>query len=208
MSSAIDPWEAARAQFVNDLSAEEQKLFETATLDNLLESTVAAQQEHQHQSYLRRASKKLEPLVDAISQYGKALDVFSSTYSAIALLWGSIRVLLHVRITLYQQLQAPTFVPRLKRLQIAHSFEKYFQKLVDMLERIGDVLPRCQTYQNLFLSNTRLLQLISVAYVDIIHFCWTTKKAFRKMKKSTTGNDFSLLSRFHQMLTFMQRVGP
>lgn len=70
--------------------------------------------------------------------------------------------------------------------KIAQSFEKYFEKLIGMLGRIGDILPRCQVYQNLFSTNKRLLQVISVAYVDIIHFCWTAKKAFRKMKKSTT----------------------
>lgn len=113
--SEIDPWEAARAQFVNDLSAEEHKLFETTTLDNLLESTIAAEQGHQQQSYSRRVSKKLEPLVDAIAQYGKVLDVFSSTYSiAMAPLWGSIRVLLHVRITFFQELQSLSVVLRLK----------------------------------------------------------------------------------------------
>lgn len=72
--------------------------------------------------------------------------------------------------------------------KIAQSIEKYFQKIMTMLGRIGDVLPRCQVYQNLFSTNQRILQLISVAYVDIIYFCWTAKKSFRKMKKSTTSN--------------------
>lgn len=70
--------------------------------------------------------------------------------------------------------------------KIAQSFDKYFRKLIDMLERIGDVLPRCQVYHNLFPTNSKLLQAISVAYVDVILFCWTAKKAFRKMNKSTT----------------------
>lgn len=81
----------------------------------------------------------------------------------------------------------------LTSLKIAQSFEKYFQKLVSMLERIGDVLPKCQVFQNLFSTNGKLLQAISVAYVDIIHFCWTAKKTFRKMQKSTTCNSCGLL---------------
>ena len=88
----------------------------------------------------------------------------------------------------------------LTSFKIAQSFEKYFQKLIDMLERIGDVLPKCQVYHNLFSTNERLLQTISVAYVDIIHFCWTAKKAFRKMKKSTTSMTFSF--NFQRMLIF------
>lgn len=83
--------------FVKDLSIEEQKLFETSTLDNLLESAIAAQKEHEENSRSRIISKKLEPFVSAIDQYGRALDIFSNTYSiAMAPLWGSVRVLLHV----------------------------------------------------------------------------------------------------------------
>lgn len=92
----------------------------------------------------------------------------------------------------------------LKSPKIAQSFEKYFRKLTDMLERIGDVLPRCQVYQNLFSINSKLLQAISIAYIDVIHFCWTAKKAFRKMKKSTTSNAHSYSFSFQDALTLFQ----
>lgn len=93
----IDPWESARTLFMKDLSNEEQKIFKTSTLDNLLESAAAAQKEHEENSRLRHISKKLEPFVSAINQYGHALDVYCNTYSiAMAPLWGSVRVLLHV----------------------------------------------------------------------------------------------------------------
>lgn len=55
--------------------------------------------------------------------------------------------------------------------KIAQSFEKYFRKLIDMFVRIEDVLSRCQVYQNLFPTNRRLLQVISIAYIDVIRFC-------------------------------------
>jgi hypothetical protein len=98
MMADSDPWQSARARFLEDLSTEERKLFETTTtLENLLDSTAAAQQEHQERSLSRHISKKLGPLLSAITQYGRALDVYSNTYSlAMAPLWGSIRVLLHV----------------------------------------------------------------------------------------------------------------
>ncbi|KAH0538694.1 hypothetical protein FGG08_004711 [Glutinoglossum americanum] len=71
-------------------------------------------------------------------------------------------------------------------LDIAKTFEKYFKKLIDMFTRIGDVLPRCQVYYSLFPSHGRLLQAISVAYLDIIYFCMDAKAIFRKLKRSTT----------------------
>lgn len=94
----IDPWKSACTLFMKDLSTDEQRLFETSTLDNLLETAVAAQKEHEENSHSRHISKKLEPFISAIDQYGRALDVYSNTYSiAMAPLWGSVRVLLHVR---------------------------------------------------------------------------------------------------------------
>ena len=93
----IDPWEYARAMYMKDLSTQEQKLFESSTLETLLDSTVVAQKEHEEKSHLRQVSKKLEPFLSAIDQYSHALDVYTNIYPiAIAPIWGSIRVLLHV----------------------------------------------------------------------------------------------------------------
>ena len=93
----MDPWESARVLYLKDLSDEEQRLFETSTLENLLDSTAAAQKEHEEKSHSRHVSKKLEPFLNAIDQYAQALDVYSNIYAiAVAPIWGSIRVLLHV----------------------------------------------------------------------------------------------------------------
>lgn len=101
-SAPIDPWQVAHETHMKELSAEEQALFKTATLDNLLTSTDTAQKKHKDESKSRYLLKKLQPLVDAIEQYGKILDVFANTYPlAMAPLWGSIRVLLHVEPTFH-----------------------------------------------------------------------------------------------------------
>ena len=188
-----NPWLLARSRYMEDLDEEEKKIFATASLENIFYSASAAQKDYEEMSRCRAISRKLEPLVGAIDQYGKALDVYSNTYSlAMAPLWGSIRVLLHVESSpnqfsilvniLFQQVNADIY-----RDQIAKSFEKYFKKLIDMFERIGDILPTCEVYQSLFPSHGRLLQKISVVYLDIIHFCMDAKTTFRKLKKSTTG---------------------
>jgi len=97
-STNDDPWSLACGRYMEDLDEEEKKLFETASLGNLFRSASAAQKHHEEQSKARAMSRKLEPFVSAICQYGEALDVYSNTYSlAMAPLWGSIRVLLHVK---------------------------------------------------------------------------------------------------------------
>ncbi|KAI9706911.1 MAG: hypothetical protein M1820_004690 [Bogoriella megaspora] len=91
-SASEDPWLQARNEYMKDLSEEERKLFEAASSENLLpenllDSTIAAQQSHKEQSGSRAISRKLEPFVNAISQYGDALDVFSNTL--LGVLWKS-----------------------------------------------------------------------------------------------------------------------
>ena len=77
--------------------------------------------------------------------------------------------------------------------QLAREFGKYFEKLIDMFERIGDVLPRFQAYERLFPSNERLVQSLSTAYVDILKFCSDVKAVFRRGKRPASMNKPRLL---------------
>ncbi len=68
--------------------------------------------------------------------------------------------------------------------KLSSQFQKYFAVLMDMLEHIGDVLPRFQAYETLFSSSTRLMQSLSNAYLEMIKFCTSVKAAFQKARKS------------------------
>ena len=65
-------------------------------------------------------------------------------------------------------------------LEIAREFGKYFEKLVDMFTRIGDVLPQFQVYEKLFPNHERLIHALSFAYLDVITFCSDAKALFRR----------------------------
>ncbi|XTI93507.1 hypothetical protein V2W45_1251885, partial [Cenococcum geophilum] len=174
-STPEDPWLLARNRYIEDLDKEEQEIFETASLENLLYSASAAQKDHKEQSKSRAISRKLEPLINAISQFGEALDIYSNTYTiTMAPIWGSIRVLIH----------------------IAKEYQKCFKNLINMFTRIGNNLPRCRIYQALFPSHGRLLQAISIVYLDIIHFCVDAKTIFRKLKHSMPRKASTLNFRF------------
>ena len=54
-----------------------------------------------------------------------------------------------------------------------------------MLARIGDVLPRFRVYEKLFPSHERLLEALSVVYLDIIKFCERAKATFQSAKGSS-----------------------
>jgi len=65
--------------------------------------------------------RKLQPLISAIQDYGEALDVFTNIFPlAIAPIWGSIRVL----------------------LVLTEKHQKFYARVTDVLQRIGDILPR------------------------------------------------------------------
>lgn len=90
------PWVVAQERYLDGLSDEDKALFRSASAENLLYSTSAAQILHKKGSTSRNVAKKLQPLIAAISQYGNAFDVISNTAPFIAPVWGGLRVLLHV----------------------------------------------------------------------------------------------------------------
>ncbi|KAH8154666.1 uncharacterized protein LAJ45_01195 [Morchella importuna] len=156
-----DPWITAQERYLDGLSDEHKALYKEASVENLFYSTSAAQFKHEKNSKSRAAAKKLQPLIAAITQYGGALDVLSNTSTLFfSPIWGGLRVLLH----------------------IAGEFDRYYSRLIDMLERIGDVIPRFKAYERLFPNHEQLLYSLSVVYLDIINFCVDAKNVFQKVK--------------------------
>ena len=64
-------------------------------------------------------------------------------------------------------------------LEIASEFGKYFEKLVDMFAQIGNLLPQLHVYEKLFPNHERLIQALSIIYVDVLGFCVEAKAVFR-----------------------------
>ncbi|KAL8818330.1 MAG: hypothetical protein Q9223_003017 [Gallowayella weberi] len=162
-----DAWTRARDRFVEDLSAEERVLYKDASPETILYAASAAEKNHRSSSTSVMMANKLKPLIAAIEQYDKALDVYANAYPLVlSPLWGSIRVVLH----------------------LAREFDKYFEAILDMFARIGDVLPRFQIYEKLFPSHERLVQALSITYVDILTFCTNAKAVFRRDRRSSLIN--------------------
>ncbi|KAL8883180.1 MAG: hypothetical protein Q9192_007384, partial [Flavoplaca navasiana] len=158
-----DAWIRARDRYVGDLSREEKAVYETASPESIFYDASAAEKIHTSSSVSLRIADKLQPMIAAIEQYGKALDVYANAYPLILCpLWGSIRVVLH----------------------LAREFGKYFERVVDMLATIGDLLPRFRVYEYIFPSHERLVQALSIVYVDILTFCLEAKRVFRRERRS------------------------
>ena len=95
---SIDAWTRARERYVEDLSEDEREIYSKASPENIFYDASAAEKTHRAFSSSRRfVTEKLKPIVGAIEEYGRALDVYANAYALILCpLWGSIRIVLHV----------------------------------------------------------------------------------------------------------------
>ena len=99
----VNAWTRARERYIEDLTDEEKRLFakgSKATLEATLYDASAAEKSHRVSSRGRKfTSRILLPFIDAIDQYSEALDVYANASSTIICpLWGSVRVIMHVRL--------------------------------------------------------------------------------------------------------------
>jgi hypothetical protein len=78
-----------------------------------------------HRSRFKNCSLWYQPS----NSYGKAFDTISNSAPVyLAPLWGSIRVL----------------------LVVARSYGRFYEKIVDTLNRVGDIIPHCRRYSDDF----------------------------------------------------------
>jgi hypothetical protein len=92
-----DAWTRAKDRYIEDLTDEEKKIYFLVTPETLFYDASAAQKKYTAGSTSFAIINKLQPLREAIEQYGQALDIYSNAYPLVlSPLWGSIRVVLHV----------------------------------------------------------------------------------------------------------------
>lgn len=97
--STTNAWTQARNRYIEDLNDEEKALYSTATLEDLYYEADAAEKLHRADSS-RSYVSRIKPFIMAIEQYGSAFDVYANASSLILCpIWGSIRVIFHVRST-------------------------------------------------------------------------------------------------------------
>jgi hypothetical protein len=123
-----DPWTLAKNRFIEDLDPKEQDLFRNATLENIYYGASNVDRDDSEKSKARLVARKLGPLVSAVESYGKALDTFTNIAPPyLAPIWGCIRVV----------------------LVVAKAHGRFYDRIVDTLGRIGDIIPRFRKFKPL-----------------------------------------------------------
>ena len=179
-----DAWTRARNRYVQDLDEEERRKYQNAKVHDIVSDAREAESQHRQKSTSLSILEKLQPLLVAVDQYGQALDVYANADALVlSPLWGSLRIILLVIRLDHLNLLEADFV-----FQLAREFGKFFDKLLDMLTQIGDVLPRFEIFERLFGRHELVVEALSDVYVDIVTFCADTKEVFRKGKRSFVTN--------------------
>ncbi|KAL8949575.1 MAG: hypothetical protein Q9222_004323 [Ikaeria aurantiellina] len=147
--------------FFETLSPNEKELFKATTIaEQLLEEVKQAEKVHKDKSVSRKISQALKPFLAGIDQYGRALDVISNASSMVVCpIWGSIRVVLH----------------------LATEFGEYFEKISDMLYRIGLHLNSLRRFPRLYPHNARLEAAMVDVYRAIFRFSTQARDVFKKV---------------------------
>jgi hypothetical protein len=167
----LDPWLLAKDRYLADLDDDERVLFHKATIENIYYKTSNETRDERSRK-ASSAIRKLQPLVAALRDYGEALDVCTNISPLpLAPIWGSIRIL----------------------LVLAEKYDKYYNRIADVLGRIGDLLPRFKDYGRIFdlKKHPRLRQALSETYFDIITLCMK----FREILQSQTRVSLKRFSR-------------
>jgi tetratricopeptide (TPR) repeat protein len=161
----IELWTIAKNRFLYSLHEDgDKKLFDQASLDNIFHIASAGIKHHEVTSKIAHARKKVMPMFESLDGYSKALDVLSQSSATILCpLWGSLRI-----------------VP-----QLALSYGKYYDKALDIYERIGDLLPRFRSYERLFSSHPQLLVYLADAYLEIVQFSYDASRVFALPERTT-----------------------
>ncbi|ORY06230.1 ankyrin repeat-containing domain protein [Clohesyomyces aquaticus] len=172
-SVVVDPWAEAVAQFEQGLTTKEKSLYSDANPEDIAKEIISLEVQQHTSSKLRRVLARVQPLLDAVGDYGKALDVLSNTSSVMPPLWGAIRVV----------------------LMVAQKWSEYYSELAAMLEQIAAVLPRYSTYSVLLKDHESLQKALRATYLQILLFMTKAKtiltKSSIRMLLSATWKSFT-----------------
>ncbi|KAF2997000.1 hypothetical protein E8E14_002795 [Neopestalotiopsis sp. 37M] len=139
------------------LKRKDDELFRQVTRDKFLTDIKELQDEQQTKRRGRNLAR-LQPLIEALDQLGKVIEVFVNAQIFVAYIWGPMKFI----------------------LQIAGAYSGAFNDLLDMYQKIGDSFHLLTQSEQLFPENSQMLRLLILIYKDIFEFHRQALKYFRR----------------------------
>ncbi|KAF2261162.1 C2H2 domain-containing protein [Lojkania enalia] len=175
---------AAYTKFRARLPGDQLQNFEKTTYEQLCQELIRIQYEQEKLKTMMDLSR-IQSCLEALTQFGKVVEVFLNVSEVVAFVWGPIKFL----------------------LMTASTTADSFETLLDAYQQIGEVLPMLEAYEDLFNRSPHMLNALELMYIDILEFhrhalrffsgkLW--KKFFRSMWK-----DFG--TKFNGILSNLRR---
>jgi hypothetical protein len=171
--------------FRNSLSSQEKTMFkEFHNPRDMLHDLQTKCKEVRNGRKLSKLCHVIERFASAWEPFFEVTSIFIQSHPEFAgIAWGAIRLVFLVGITLVFSYYI------LSRAQLGTNYTVYLEKLVTMIQRIGEMLPSYEEYFNIFvrrkktleedtgstlpfeLRHHRLQKALSFVYADIVQFC-------------------------------------
>lgn len=115
------------------------------------------------------------------------MSTYVQTYPAVmAPLWGSLLLLTKVRPFTRDKCSANTYTDWNWRPQILSGYHELVQRVVEMLEKIGQSLPRLDRYIEVFPDEKKVHDAVCQLYTEILSFSVDLRRLFKHRDKGTT----------------------
>ncbi|KAK8130903.1 hypothetical protein PG984_007341 [Apiospora sp. TS-2023a] len=133
-------------------------------------------QKDQQSRRLGQNLARVKPFVEAMSQFGKVIEVFSNVSEMVAFVWVRNAI---PNVTIYSGFSLTgligtneTFAPG--------AFAKAFHDLLDMYEKIGESIPMVIQFEKLFRDDINMRKVLSIIWKDILEFHQQALKYFQQ----------------------------
>ncbi|KAF8534845.1 hypothetical protein BDD12DRAFT_754871 [Trichophaea hybrida] len=148
----------ALQQYNRTLSSKPLKQLSPASAEELLEQVKKMEESHRTKSRSRAIIRRIEPFLNFVNRYSETVSIaIQYNTKPAALVWGGMKIL----------------------LELASSYGKYFERLLVMIEVIGDKLPLYKDYEDLFRDSDRPKRALILLYCDTIEFLGHAMKPFK-----------------------------
>ena len=150
ISSPSTSWDLALEIHIASLSPAQRAAFlSPSSADNCI-ALIRAARDGRKRAGLTKVLEALRPLIDSLKKFEGAIDVLVQTNGGLCSpIWSPIRMV----------------------VELAGDHLRSVEKLTKILQRVVGLLPRAETYENLFLTNENARRAIGALYTDFIDFC-------------------------------------
>ncbi|KAK2605587.1 hypothetical protein N8I77_008413 [Diaporthe amygdali] len=142
-------FKAVRDDFVKNVKNPGKHDFtKFATIEDVWDATEEIQKK-QSQTKTLRGLHRVRPFLEALNQFSSTIEVFvQAKPDILALIWGPVKFL----------------------LQVSSSISSVFEKVIKVLNEVGNTLPVFNDYASLFKENQTVKHVLHLFYAEILEF--------------------------------------